>query len=283
MIFESPIPFAEAIAKLAARNIIPSAADTKTWAAVALEIRERSFFSARVESARVLQSMRDYLEEYLNNSRFAPTSQGPGALVASGRAEFVADMRELAIREGLGRIDPLTGKVDPNIRESDLTDIRSIRRLELVFDTQIESASEYGYWQQGQDSDILYTFPARRFIRIRPVISPRPYHEAALGKIRRKDDLAFWLDLNRDFGVPWGPWGFGSGCGDEDVDRDEAKAAGVIRESDEIKPITRPFNSGLSAGIRDLSRDIAAALARSVGGDIAEGKIIPFPTAAAND
>ena len=271
MMFESPLPFAEAIAKLMARGIVPSAADTRTWAGVALEIRERAFFSARVESARVLQSMRDYLDDYLRSTRSGPDQ----ALASSGRAEFVANMREMAIREGLGRIDPLTGLIDPNIRESDLTDIRSIRRLELVFDTQIESASEYGFWAQGQDPDILYTFPARRFIRIRPVASPRPYHEAALGTVRRKDDLGFWLSLNRDFGVPWGPWGFGSGCGDEDVDRDEAIATGVIRETDQIQPIARPFNSGLSAGVRDLASDITAALARTLGGQVAEGKITP--------
>lgn len=271
MIFETPIPFADAIRKLLDQQITPSALDTAGWMEIESALRERSFFSARVESARVLQSMRDYMEDFLEASRMAN-----GGLVASGRSEFVADMRELAIREGLGRVDPETGEIDPNIRESDLTDIRSIRRQELIFDTKIESAAEYGYFAQGQDPDILYVFPAQRFIRIRPVIAPRDYHEAALGEIRRKDDLDFWLSLNRDFGVPWGPWGFGSGCGVEDVDRDESIEAGVINASDEVKPITRPFNAGLSAGTRDLSGDIAAALARTLGGTLADGRLTPL-------
>lgn len=271
MFFDAPIPFAEAISKLAARGIVPSPATTEDWSQIAVDLRERSFFSARVESTRVLQSMRDYLDEHLRVTRFAPTSQGPGALVAQGRAEFVADMRVLAIREGLGRIDPETGEIDPNISESDLTDIRSIRRLELVFDTQIDAAQEYGYYEQGQDPDILYAFPAQRFIRVRPVIAPRPYHQAALGTIRRKDDQKFWISLNRDFGVPWGPWGFGSGCGTEDVDRDEAIEVGAISVTDNVLPVALPFNTGLSAGVRDLSGDIAAALARSVGGSLAKG------------
>ena len=268
MIFDAPIPFAEAIAKLAARGIVPSAAGTARWKLIATALRERAFFSARVESARVLQSMHDYLTDFLEANRM-----DNGGLVAQGRAEFVADMRELAIREGLGRIDPQTGKIDPVIRENDLTDIRSIRRLELIFDTQTESAQEYGYWQQGQDPDLLDVFPCQRFIRVRPVRSPRVYHEAALGQIRRKDDVQYWISLNRDFGVPWGPWGYGSGCGVEDVDREESIAAGVMKEDDVVKPVKLPFNKGLSAGTRDLTGEILAALRRTAGGVLADGRL----------
>jgi hypothetical protein len=265
MTFDAPIPFAEAIAKLAARKIVPSPADSTQWRLIDTALRERAFFSSRVESARVLQSMRDYMEEYLRVSRYAPTSQGPGALVSQGRAEFVADMRELAISEGLGKVDPETGKIDPFIKESDLTDIRSISRLQLIFDTQTESAQEFGYWQQGQDPDILDVFPAQQFIRVRPVRAPRSYHQAAEGSIRRKDDVKFWLSMNRDFGVPWGPWGFGSGMGVEDVDREEAIAAGVMREDDVVKPIAKDFNDGLSASVRDFDGEILAALRRITG------------------
>lgn len=273
MQFTAPILFTEALAKLRARGITPSPATTSIWREVPVWIRERAFFSSRVESARLLQSMRDYLDDYLAASRMPD-----GGLVAHSRAEFVADMRELAISSGLGRIDPETGEIDPNIRESDLQDIRSIRRLELIFDTQVESAQEFGYWQQGQDPDILDVFPAQRFIRIRPVLSPRSYHAANEGEIRRKDDLRFWLDMNRDFGVPWGPWGFGSGMGVEDVDRDEAVAAGVIKDRTKVKPVSRSFNTGLSAGTRDLSGDIAAALARAVRGTLAAGRLNPPST-----
>jgi hypothetical protein len=274
MTFTTPTPFLAAIAKLIRRKIVPSRANSAQWRQIDVALRERSFFSARVESARVLQSMRDYMEEYLRVSRYAPTSQGPGALVSQGRAEFVADMRELAIREGLGNIDPETGRINPIIKESDLTDIRSISRLQLIFDTQTESAQEFGYWQQGQDPDILDVFPAQQFIRVRPVKIPRSYHQAAEGSIRRKDDLPFWLSLNRDFGVPWGPWGFGSGMGVEDVDRNEAIAAGVIREGDVIKPTAKDFNDGLSSSVRDFSGQILAALQRATRGTLADGRLL---------
>ena len=84
------------------------------------------------------------------------------------------------------------------------------------------------------------------------------YHQAADGTVRRKDDLPFWLSMNQDFGVPWGPWGFNSGMGVEDVDRNEAIALGIISEKDEVKPIAKPFNHGLTPSIRDLDSGITA-------------------------
>ena len=270
MTFTEPVPFTEAIDKLVSRDIVPSAKNSAQWAATDAAIRERAFFSARVESARMLQGMRDYLEDYLTGTRMAE-----GGLLAQGRAEFVADMRELAISEGLGKIDPKTGKINPEIRESDLTDIRSIRRLQLIFDTQVEAAQEYGYWRQGQDPAILKAFPAQRFIRVRPVLSPRAYHTANEGAIRRKDDTAFWLSMNLDFDVPWGPWGFGSGMGVEDVSREEAIAEGVIKKGDVVTPAAKDFNDSLSASTRDLDPDIVTALERSTGGTAADGRLTP--------
>ena len=275
MDFPAPIPFTEALDKLAQREVTPSMLDSHLWSLVPTAIRERAFFSSRVESARVLQSMKDYTSEYLSNSRFAPTSHDTGALVASGRSEFVADMRELAISEGLGHVDPLTGQIEPHIRESDLTDIRSISRLQLIFDTQTEAAQEHGYWKQGQDADILDVFPCQRFIRVRPVKKPRGYHDAALGEVRRKDDLKFWVNLNHDFNVPWGPWGYNSGCGVEDVDRVEAEALGIIPKNAVVIPVEKQFNEGLQASVRNLDPGIAAALARSTGGTLAGGVIVP--------
>lgn len=269
MTFTGPILFAEALEKLRERAIMPTSLGTADLADLDVELRERAFFSARVESARVLQSMKDYTDDFLVGSRM----EG-GGLVAHSRAQFVADMREIAIREGLGKIDPETGRISETIRESDLTDIRSLSRLQLIFDTVTESAQEYGYFEQGQDPAILDVFPAQRMIRIRPVKTPRPYHEAALGVIRRKDDTRYWVSLNRDFNVPWGPWGFNSGVGVEDVDRDEAIAAGVMRERDTVQPLaTQPFNSDLSAGVQSLSGPILAALRRATGGSVAEGRL----------
>jgi hypothetical protein len=268
MEFPEPLPFLEALEKLQQRGVLPSDFDTFQWRMVAAAVRERAFFSSQVESARLLQSMKDYTEDYLAEFR-----DENGKLVAQGRAEFVANMRELAIREGLGKVDPLTGRIIPEINESDLTDIRSIARLQLIFDTQVESAQEYGYWKQGMDPDILYVFPAQRFIRVRPVMMPRDYHAANEGVVKRKDDIDFWLSMNRDFGVPWGPWGFNSGMGVEDVDRDEAEALGLIRPGERIAMPDALFNQRLQAGIQGMDPGIVAALRRATGGTAANGRL----------
>lgn len=247
------LPFAEALRHLGDKTAVGSRLTSQEWRdKVAVALRERAFFSARIENARVLQTMQDYIGDFLSKA-IDPTH---GGLNAQGRAEFVAEMRELCQREGLGKLDPTTGKISPEIDDADITDIRSIARLQLIFDTQTEQAYEYGYWEQGNDPDILDAYPAQRFIRVRPVKVPRPYHAAAEGTVRRKDDLDFWLSMNPDFGVPYGPWGFNSGMGVEDVGRREAQALGLIEPGEKITPPDRDLNTRLSASVRDFSPEI---------------------------
>jgi hypothetical protein len=269
MQFPTPLPFSEAIAKLLERGVLPSSFDSHLWSLVATEIREKSFFSSQVESAALLDRMKSYIDDFLAVAR-----DENGHLKAQGRAEFVADMRELAIREGLGKVDADTGKIIPEIRESDMTDIRSIARLQLIFDTQVEAAQEYGFWLQGQDESILWVYPCSRFIRVRPVMIPREYHAAHEGEVRRKDDLDFWLQMNQDFGVPWGPWGFNSGMAVEDVIRGEAEALGVIGKNEIVHPIAKKFNERLSAGVAEMDPGIAAALRQGTGGTLAGGRLV---------
>lgn len=268
MTFDAPQPFEEALRKLSERTIVTSPLRSAQWRdKVAAGLRDRAFFSATVENARVLQTMRDYLGDFLAKAIDPQT----GGLKAQGRAEFVADMRELCIREGIGKVDPKTGEIDPEIDESDLTDLRSMARLQLIFDTQTESANEYGYWSQGNDPDVLNAYPAQRFIRVRPVRTPRPLHAANEGAVRRKDDLAFWLSMNPDFGVPWGPWGYGSGMGVEDVDRIEAERLGLVGRRETLTSPERQLNDRLSAGVRDLSPEMVSELRRIFGDQVRVG------------
>jgi len=269
MEFSDPLPFAEAQDKLRQRGVLPSYFNTYLWSLVPAEIRERAFFSSQVESAALLNRMKSYIDDYISVAR-----DENGHLKAHGRSQFVADMRELAIREGLGKVDAETGEIIPQIREEDLTDIRSIARLQLIFDTQVEAAQEHGFWLQGQDKDILWVWPCYRFIRIHPVMMPRWYHAENEGVVKRKDDLEFWLSMNRDFGVPWGPWGFNSGMGVEDVLRDEAEALGVIGKGEIVRPIVKQFNERLSASVKDMDPSIAEALRRGTGGTVAGGRLV---------
>lgn len=244
------MPFWEALALLEGKEAVASAMTTAEWRRMPVAVRLKSQFSATLTSVKAAQAITDYLTGYVRGDK-AVNDRGQEYQVYQGRAEFVAQMRDIMIGEGFGKVLH-DGTLDPEIHDNDLRDLRGCRRLQLIFDTQTEQAASFAQWQEGQDPDILDIYPCQRFVRVRSVHTPRPYHKAAIGEIRRKDDLAFWVSLNRDFQVPWGPWGFNSGCGVEDVDRDEAEAEGVIKPTDTVRPIAKDFLEGLNESIRGL-------------------------------
>lgn len=258
-----PMPFSDALNYLRDKQAVGSSMDTAAWREVPAAIRNKAFFSATLTSAQVARRMQDYIDDFLSQDRDV-NERGQEFFSSQGRSEFVAKFRRMMMDEGFGKVLP-DGSIAPDINDNDLRDLRSCRRLQLIFDTQVEQAYSYGQFLEGQDEDILDIWPCWKFVRVRPVMSPRPYHDAALGQIRRKDDLDFWLSLNRDFQVPWGPWGFNSGCGTEDVDRAEAEAAGAIKPSDRVKPIVREFNDRLQQSVAGLGPDVRSWIKRQLG------------------
>ena len=201
-----PMPFSDALNYLRDKQAVGSSMDTAAWREVPAAIRNKAFFSATLTSAQVARRMQDYIDDFLSQDRDV-NERGQEFFSSQGRSEFVSKFRQMMMDEGFGKVLP-DGSIAPDINDNDLRDLRSCRRLQLIFDTQVEQAYSYGQFLEGQDEDILDIWPCWKFVRVRPVMSPRPYHDAALGQIRRKDDLDFWLSLNRDFNVPWGPWGF---------------------------------------------------------------------------
>lgn len=245
-----PMPFWQALSYLEAKEAVASAMTTAEWQRMPVAVRVKSLFSATLTSAKAAQEITDYLTGFVRGEK-AANDKGKEYHVYQGRAEFVANMRARMLEEGFGKVLH-DGTLDPEIHDNDLRDLRGCRRLQLIFDTQTEQAASFAQWQEGQDPDVLDVYPCQRFIRVRPVHTPRPYHDAAIGEVRRKDDLAFWIGLNRDFRLPWGPWGFNSGCGVEDVDRDESEALGVIKPTDKVRPIKKDFLDGLEESVRGL-------------------------------
>ncbi|WP_295980692.1 hypothetical protein [uncultured Akkermansia sp.] len=258
-----PMPFSDALNYLRDKQAAGSSMDTAAWREVPAAIRNKAFFSATLTSAQVARRMQDYIDDFLSQDRDV-NERGQEFFSSQGRSEFVSKFRQMMMDEGFGKVLP-DGSIAPDINDNDLRDLRSCRRLQLIFDTQVEQAYSYGQFLEGQDEDILDIWPCWKFVRVRPVMSPRPYHDAALGQIRRKDDLDFWLSLNRDFNVPWGPWGFNSGCGTEDVDRAEAEAAGAIKPSDKVKPISKEFNDRLQQSVAGLGPDVRSWIKRQLG------------------
>ena len=268
MQFVKPELFKEAVRKLGRRSPVGSRLNSEEWSRVPLALRERAFFSSRIESARFLQGAQDFLGDFLAGNKagiLGPDGRERTGLKAGSRAQFVKELREFAAANGLGPLDPDDAGT--------LKDITSEKRLSLIFNTQTQAAHDYGYWKQGQDADVINEFPAQRFIRETDVAKPRPIHQQNEGVVRLKTDLDFWMAMNSPaiggFGVPWGPWGFNSGMGVEDVDRDEAERLGLIQKGQRVKPADKDFNERLQASVRNLD-DQAVSWLREAFGDQVE-------------
>lgn len=261
MQFVKPMPFTEAVEKLGDKTPIGSALKSSQWREVPVALRERAMFSATIENARFLQRAKDTLGDFLTGAR-EQLPFGEVALKAGSRADFVKQMQDFAIAEGMGPLDPKEAGT--------LKDIRSQRRLELIFDTQIRQAQDYGNWKQGMDPDLLDQWPAQRFIRVVDVVKPRPLHQQNEGVVRLKTDLDFWIGMNVDFHLPYGPWGYNSGMDVEDVSRDEAEQLGLIKPSQKVRPADRELNDRLQASIRGLDPELLDTMGQAFGDDQVE-------------
>ncbi|HMJ88988.1 MAG TPA: hypothetical protein VK530_04195 [Candidatus Acidoferrum sp.] len=258
-----PMLFTEAIEKLDSQSPIASRLNTEQWRTLPAALRENAFFSATIENARFLQKGRDFIGDFLSGAR-ETLPNGDTMLKAGSRAEFVKQMQDFAIQNGMGPLDPKD--------EGTLTDIRSETRLSLIFNTKTAQAKEHGYWKQGMDPDVLDEFPASRFIREVETTTPRAIHQQNEGVVRLKTDVDFWTAMNSPsiggFGVPWPPFGFNSGMGLEDCDRDEAERLGLISPGERLRPVEREFNDKLEASAMHLDEDMRAKLKEEFGDQI---------------
>jgi hypothetical protein len=256
----APLPYDEAIRKFGSKSPVTSRLKSAEWRdTVPAALRDRAFFSAQIENARFIDRAQAFIDAFLRGAK-----DKDGHLVAGSRAQFIKELQAFAVSEGMGPLDPrLAGG---------LQDITSEQRLGLIFDTHTKAAHDYGAFKQGQDPDVLDEFPAQRFIRVQDVKVKRLPHQLNEGRVELKSNLQFWLSMNDEsfggFGVPWGPWGFNSGMGVEDVDRDEAEAAHLIAPGEEAKPVDRDFNDGLQASVEHLDPAIIARLKNAFGDQV---------------
>ena len=248
------LKFLDAIAFIVDKIIVPDDEwDQQDWIDEEENIETRAFFSSRVENARFLNRAKKHLEDRIQNT-VEDTPKGK-ALKAGGRADFVRSMRDFMVKEGMANED--------EFRDAEgVTDIRSESRLKLIYDTNLRQAYGYGGWKQGQKPAILRRYPAQRFRRSFRVNEPRPLHEENDGEVRLKSDESFWLEMNSSeiggFEVPFGPWGFNSGMGVEDVSREDAAALGL--SVDGVKPVKAELNENLQASVKTMDDDVKAKL-----------------------
>lgn len=243
----APLEFDVARERIAQRLPTGSSLRTAGWADVPLALRERAFFSAGVESARAIGELQSLV------------------LGAGSRGEFVARARGFLQAHGIAR------RPTDAAENADLTNIGGTRRLELVYEQNLQAARGYGWWREGQDSDALDAFPAQELLREEDRREPRDWVRRwaeAGGRlfggrmIALKSDPV-WGRISR-FGTPWPPYDFGSGMGVEDIERAEAEALGLIGPDETAQGDERSFNAELSASVRGLAEARVAWLKQAL-------------------
>ena len=95
--------FAEAIKKLGSKNPLATALSSKQWQAVPEDIKDNAFFSANVSSVKMLNQLKSKLMDFLLKTK-EKTPKGE-KLKVGGRADFVKQIQDWAIKNGMG--DPL--------------------------------------------------------------------------------------------------------------------------------------------------------------------------------
>lgn len=79
-----------------------------------------------------------------------------------------------------------------------------------------------------------------------------------------KSDEAYWADYQNDpaiggLGVPWPPFGFGSGMGLRDVSREEVRELGLPVDEAKLAP-EKTLSSGLAASVKKMDPEVKKKL-----------------------
>lgn len=250
------------IEAFSSRTPIGSALRSAQWEGVPQMLRDRSFFSARVEDVRWLSRAQELNRKILTGER------EDGVLM--DRTRFVEELQSLGRRLGLEPDDPA--------ERGSITDPTSERRLRLIVNTQIEMALGYGEFLSGQDPEILDEWPAYELVRLRQAREPRDWPARWMSSEWGAQDLVagrmialkadpVWIRISR-FGQPWPPFDYNSGMGFAEIDRDEAEELGLIAADDVIEPSVPDFNESLQASVRGLQPRMVGALETIFGDQI---------------
>lgn len=286
-------PWQAAVDRISGKTVVGSRLRSADWAKMPQALRDGALFSSGVEDVRIMSAMREKLSQAAQQVRTG------GTLMDRGR--FVADMRNM-----LGAAPGDSGE---------LTDITSVRRLELIWNYQQTEIHAFASRKADLDPDLMDAFPGYRLVRIESRRVPRDWlilWAAAgsavgwLGASRRSmialKTSPIWAALSQ-FGRPWPPFRYGSGMGLDDADRDECEEEGLLpkdeppaerlqRLRDGAAEHQRNWNDSLAASVKGLDAkalewlksafgdqiSIEAESVRWTGGD-APAKSSPAPTA----
>lgn len=276
--------FTDALARLARQELLPTSAGTFELSQLPADIRERAMFSARVMDAQFLQRAHDLITRGVGaGARDANGNYVPGSGV--NMATFRADMKEYLRATDYA---PDSGK------EGGLQDLSSDRRLNLIYETNVQLAQGYGGHLLDSSPAALQAAPAQELYRLEDRRQRRAWGQiwndaiAELGDtttaipadLPYADDQMFalkndpvWRQISR-FDLPYPPFDFGSGMWVRDVDYATAVELGLLDAGEEPEPgPLQGFNDGLQVDVTDFADGLQTAL--SSFGEIINGVFFP--------
>lgn len=264
MILTQARPFQEALESRQAKTILPTHLRTRDLARLSPAVRERAMFSAAVTDVRFLDNAHGLVDGLLK----ADTD------LATARLNLDTYLA------GVG--------YQGNVLSSDLTDLRSLARKNVLLETNLGLALGYGQWKQGQNPVTLNMWPAQELIRVENRHEPRTDWEDRFlaaggtkwnGRLIALVNSPVWSSLSR-FGYPYPPFDFNSGKGVRAVSRADAVAASLIQDDDDLMPETRGLDEEAkitlplrSAKLKKAISEQLAGIARFEGDDLV--KIAP--------
>ena len=252
------------------KNLVTSsqAMNSAAWSEVSAALRDRAFFSSRVESVRFLETCRTRIAEMLANK---PNAEG----AITSRAQVVSDImraaRESGIAQGTER----------------LTDPGGVARANVIIDTNAGMAAGYATAIQSNSYGARLAFPAQELVRIEERQVPRSWqniwrsHGGKIypgGRMIALKEDPIWSAISR-FGNPYPPFDFNSGMGVDDVSYEEALELGVLPSKNYQPPKESPlenFNASLEAELTmNRKSDSFHALREAFGDQIVQvdGKV----------
>lgn len=264
-------PLQDAVEQVSRKTPVGSVLSSREWELVPAEIRMRAMFSARVENERLLAEIKDRLQARIE------LAQRDGRTV--DRGVFIEEMREELRKVGYKRGDAK--------RES-LQDLKSTRRLGLIWDMNIAQAQGYARWKADMTPEGLENEPCYELIRVMERMErrdwPTIWSQAGgefFGEQGSNDDYPFsagrmiaakndpiWTRISR-FNTPWPPFDWGSGMGLRGIDRDEAESLGVLGPDDEVTPLEMPFNKRTKASLENIPADGIRRILKALDGEVA--------------
>lgn len=271
--FTTARPLQDAVSRLGKRTPLAVALSSAELADLPVEIREVSFFSANVESERILAAMQARILQRVRLERENLSEDG----VIMNRSRFIEEMQD--------ELEAMGYQPKPS-DQGTIRDLSSAGRLGLIWDMNLDMARGYANWKTSMNPDLLEAVPAFELIRLEERFEKRDWVQiwkdhggqfygepsadfpGAPGRMIALATDPIWQRIS-EFGVPWPPFRWGSGVGKGPVRWREAKALGIPGFDQPQTPQDLDFTAGTKASIKGLPAPAIDRL-RSTFGDTAK-------------